>query len=148
MGFWSGAGRCCRCKVTVSGRALILFAFLLLTVDARWVTGAVAAAAVHELGHLAALWVFDVRVLGIRIDVPGAVIRTEPMEPSQELLCALSGPAFGLLLCLFRLWVPRTAVLALGQSLYNLIPVWPMDGGRGLLALRNICCKEREKGVQ
>ena len=150
MAWWFGAGRSSEsaCKWEVSARAMLSLAFLLLTMDVRWVMAAIFAGVVHEMGHCIALWLCDEPLLHIRIDIPGAVIRTGPMDDGQELLCALTGPVFGLLLLFFYRWIPRTAVIALGQSLFNLIPIYPLDGGRGLLALRNICCKEREKGVQ
>ncbi len=127
---------------------MILLALWLLAVPFRWVVGAMAAAAVHELGHLVLLWMHGVPVRKIEIDIGGAIIRTAPMEPIEELNCALAGPVAGVIVCLFWRWFPEAAVCAAVQTAFNLLPVYPLDGGRALAALRNICCKAGEKGVQ
>ncbi len=121
---------------------------MLLLADARWVLAAAAAAAVHELGHLAVLWMYGRRILGFRADLGGAVIRTEPLSARQELFCALAGPAAGLMTVLFARWVPRMALCALIQTGCNLLPIYPLDGGRVCRNIRNICCKDGPKGVQ
>ena len=50
----------------------------------------------------------------------------------QEFFCALTGPLGGLCLLPFLRWIPRIAICAGVQSLYNLLPVYPLDGGRAL----------------
>jgi stage IV sporulation protein FB len=66
-----------------------------------------------------------------------------PRNPLQELVIAIAGPAVNfLLLALFAFlpltyggWVPQLlGVLNLGMGLFNLIPAFPMDGGRVLRA--------------
>ena len=137
-----------RFRFRVTGRALIVLALWLLVLPLRWVTGVLTAAAVHELGHLSALWLWEVPVLGLEADWSGATILTGPMEPREELYCALAGPLAGILVCLFWRHFPEGAVCAGVQTLFNLLPLYPMDGGRALAAWRNICCKPGQKGVQ
>ena len=94
-----------------------------------------AAAAVHELGHLAALRLCGVGVTELRLGVLGAVIATKPMPPEIERLCAAAGPRASLLgLGMFRVF-PRFALLSGLLALANLLPVWPLDGGRILRTL-------------
>ena len=137
-----------RFRLRVTGRTLVVLALWLLTVPLEWVTGALSAALVHELGHLAALWLWEIPVLGMEIDVSGAVIHTPPLHDREELWCALAGPFAGGLVCLFWRWLPEAAVCAGVQTIYNLLPLYPLDGGRVWLAMRNICCKPGQKGVQ
>lgn len=54
------------------------------------------------------------------------------MSPGKELMCALAGPIGGLCLLLVAKWIPRTALCAALQSIYNFLPVYPLDGGRVL----------------
>ena len=135
-------------ELRIRGRALIGMAMWLLTVPFPWVLGSVMAAAIHELGHLAVLWIVECSVRSVEIDLGGAVIRSGPLEDREELWCALSGPLAGLLVCLFWRRFPEAAVCAGVQTLFNLIPLYPLDGGRVWRALRNICCKPGQKGVQ
>ena len=90
----------------------------------------------HELGHLAALAACGVRVERLRLRTLGAVIETEGCSSRAEALCALAGPAVNL----FAFWAlrrvePGAALLSLALALSNLLPVYPLDGGRALRAL-------------
>lgn len=121
-------------KITVEAGAYIALSAYLLLMPFSWVAGMILAAAVHELGHCAAVWLTDGRILGIRIGPGGAKIETAPMEPGQELLCALAGPAAGLLVCFLWWIIPQAAAIALVQTLFNLLPAGPFDGGRAARA--------------
>lgn len=107
-------------------------ALALLLLPLRWLIAAVMAAAVHELCHIFAVKICGSNLRKIEIGAFGAVIDVLPMSRGKELLCALAGPAGGLMLLLFARWLPRVAVCAAFQSLYNLLPVYPLDGGRAL----------------
>lgn len=122
-------------KICVEGEAWLMLGVYLLLMPFSWVAAMLTAGAVHELGHCAALLFLDESILEVRIGPFGAKIETFPLEPKRELYCALAGPLFGLLLCLFWRWIPKTAAFAICQSVFNLLPVWPMDGGRVLSAL-------------
>lgn len=122
----------------VTGRAWVAGALWLLLMPVQWVGAVIFAAAVHELGHLAALWAWGIAVRRLEIDAFGARIEAGEMEPGEELICALAGPAAGLVLCLFWHWIPRIGLIALMQSVFNLLPVYPLDGGRALKAAVNL----------
>lgn len=62
-------------------------------------------------------------------------IHTGDMSPAEAVICALSGPLGGLLLTLTIGYLPRLALCALVQSIFNLLPFYPLDGGRALRAM-------------
>lgn len=119
-------------KVSIEAGAYLLLALLIFLMPLRWLLAALTAAAVHELCHILAIHFCGGQVLDIQIGPGGAVIRTEPMNCAKELLCALAGPVGGFSLLLFARWLPRTAICAGFQSVYNLLPLYPLDGGRAL----------------
>ena len=110
----------------------IFAALLLLVLPIQWVFAAVLAAGLHELCHICAIRLCGSEIRHITLSGRGAVIEAEPMSYGKEFFCALAGPAGGLLLLLLARWLPRVAVCAGVQSLYNLLPVYPLDGGRAL----------------
>lgn len=93
------------------------------------------AAGVHELGHALAVVLCRGRILRLSLGASGARMETTPLSYRQEVLCALAGPLAGLSLLLVRRYAPWLALWGLMQSLYNLLPVYPLDGGRALRAL-------------
>lgn len=119
-------------SLAVSPVLCIFAALMLLVLPLQWVVAAAAAAAFHEFCHYFAVRIMGYQIFMIRIGFGGAVMETEAMTPSGELICALAGPLGALLLLLCVRWLPRVAVCAAAQSIYNLLPVYPLDGGRAL----------------
>lgn len=53
-----------------------------------------------------------------------------PMTAPREAVCALAGPLGSFVLVSLGKYWPELALMALGQGIFNLIPVYPLDGGR------------------
>ena len=133
----------------VSPFAFLMGALLLLTLPLPWLAGAAAAACVHELGHLLAIWLLDAGHPEFRMGCTGAKIHTAFSEPWREFVCAAAGPAASLLLLLVAKLFPRIALCGFVQGLYNLLPIYPMDGGRMLFCvLEGMAPEKAEKITQ
>ncbi|MDY3225349.1 MAG: hypothetical protein SOW84_05680 [Candidatus Faecousia sp.] len=121
--------------ILVDTFAFFVCAVLILMLPLDWLLSGLCAAALHEVGHIIAIYASGGNVLQIRIGVHGAEIRTDLRTTSQELCCAAAGPAVSLLLLLFCRTAPKLALCALIQGVFNLMPVYPLDGGRMLQCL-------------
>jgi Zn-dependent protease len=111
----------------------------------------------HELGHSLTAMRFGVHVRQILLTPIGGIAQFDqiPRRPSQELLITIAGPLVnfaiaGILWCIVDFpsgWTSDGATESLadflrvllrwnlGVGLFNLIPAFPMDGGRILRAL-------------
>jgi stage IV sporulation protein FB len=119
----------------------LLGALALLLLPFNWIISAVMAALWHEGCHWLALKLCGCRCYGISVGREGTVLETEFGTPAKEALCALAGPLGSILLLLFFRWIPRIAIFALIQGVYNLIPVYPLDGGRLIRSLLRLMVK-------
>jgi len=96
---------------------------------------------VHELSHSLVARRMGASVREIILFIFGgvAVIERLPKEPKKELAIAIAGPLASLSLALFML-IPLRLLTLFGYfnlvlALFNLIPAFPMDGGRVLRSL-------------
>lgn len=114
----------------------------------------------HELGHAMAARRYGISTKDITLYPIGGVARLEkmPEKPTQELAVALAGPAVNFIIALL-MWpiimqadfsadesgtvmiigahnfLPMLGMLNITLAVFNLIPAFPMDGGRVLRAL-------------
>jgi stage IV sporulation protein FB len=112
----------------------------------------------HEFGHALAARRYGIRTPDITLLPIGGMARLErmPSDPREEIIVALAGPAVNLCIWLVLIFVigvstdmlgvadlqepgqgfwSRLAAVNLFLAVFNLIPAFPMDGGRVLRAV-------------
>lgn len=98
----------------------------------------------HEVGHLIALCALRIRIRRISFRMSGALIETVPLSYTQELFVSVSGPTVNfILLCLCRRSHPLMAFLNFCLMVYNLLPLYPLDGGRVIYSILHILLPQR-----
>lgn len=124
--------------INVTPRFFILIAAGFLLFPLNWLIAWFIAVVVHESAHCLAITICGCKIHRISLDVTGAEIHTDLLTNLQTIFCALAGPACGLLLLFFTQKYPQLALCSLIQSLYNLLPIYPLDGGRILDSLTSL----------
>jgi Zn-dependent protease/CBS domain-containing protein len=115
----------------------------------------------HELGHALAARRYGIQTKDITLYPIGGVARLDsmPEKPSQELVVALAGPMVNVVIMLLlspfimqldlgstqdtqerllidaQTFLPMLGIVNVWLALFNLIPAFPMDGGRVLRAI-------------
>ena len=112
---------------------------LMLAVDRMGIMlPALAACCVHELGHIAAIFLTKGKISALRLCPWGIQIVSPSLtEGRVNFAVAVSGPAVNLILCtVLRKVAPPFAAIQLICGAFNLLPCNGLDGGdalRGLL---------------
>ena len=129
-----------------AGWGCVFLALLLLTVPVSLLAAAALAAVCHELCHVLAVILLGGRVERFSLTLGGAVLDISGLSCGREALASAAGPAGSLLLLLGLRRFPVLALCGLAQGCFNLLPVYPLDGGR-LLARILECLGKQEKAA-
>lgn len=137
-------------------KASTLFS-MLASIGAYWLAfgwkfavGLVLTIYVHEMGHVAMLMRYGMKA-SAPMFVPGLgamiMLKQHPANPREDARIGLAGPTWGLAAAAVAYAVSlatgwpswaATAKVAGWLNLFNLTPVWQLDGSRGFRALSNL----------
>ena len=127
-------------RLSISALALLLGALIYCTAAFSELAAILAPVIVHELGHIVTLRLYGLRIRRVSADLRGLCIEYGGLcEQQGHIVSALAGPAAGLAYAFAASWAAgRTGneVLSLSAgvsfllSVFNLLPILPLDGGR------------------
>lgn len=123
---------------------LLVLAALIYLDGQGLVLWSILACVIHELGHWVMIMLMGGKVRALRLTVVGAEMKLDTQHSlsyGREVAAALAGPAANLLTA----WISVLggwhlfAGLNLCFGVLNLIPVFPLDGGRALSFALAVC---------
>ena len=117
-------------EITAEPGFLFYVAILVLIIPIRLLFAWFIAVIIHELGHFIMLQLLHIKIYALKFKICGVLMISEPIDGWREAVCAAAGPLAGLCVSLFAEIMPCTAIVALFHSAYNLLPIYPLDGGR------------------
>ena len=101
----------------------------------EWLVAWLVAISFHEICHCFAVKLCGGKSYHLSVGFGGAIINCSELTGKCQLICLLAGPFGGLLLALLGRWFPRVALCTWVLSVYNLLPLLPLDGGQALQLL-------------
>lgn len=138
--------------LSLSSGIFLLLAVLYFFGGLEFLLGFIFAVAAHEMGHIFAIKLCGGSIRAVYVKINGAAIECYGLNGIlSELLSIIAGPAAGLLFAYITSLLGNhylnklllsTAGISLILSVYNLLPILPLDGGRILKVLLSCCLRE------
>lgn len=119
-------------KIDIKPIAYIYIVLLVFLIPLKWLFAWLFATVFHEVCHWLAVKLCGGEIYSLTVGLDGAKMECGLMSNSKKLLSILCGPFGGLILVLLGQWMPQVALCSWFLSMYNLLPLLPLDGGRVL----------------
>lgn len=124
-------------KVSIKENVYIYFVIILFLIPFQWLFAWLIAVCIHEFSHWLSVRLLGGKVYSLEIGMAGANMVCETLSKPKQILSVLSGPIGGFIIVLTGTRFPRLALCSWVLSVYNLLPLLPLDGGRALQILMN-----------
>lgn len=125
-------------KIYISPTSIIWIAVLFIFNNSH-IIELILAIALHELGHIICAMILKVKIHRFELSILGARLHMAgDISYLQEFLISLCGPLSGVIgfaLCIHHDFLFDFAILSLCLSVFNLLPLSTLDGGRILNSL-------------
>lgn len=131
-----------RVKIGVS-LLITIFGLLLPGTNPWFIAGVLAALAIHEISHLLTSNLLGYQVYELKLTIFGGCLAVDPLfgaNPNAEMVIAVAGPSANFLMALGVVYLDFLGFhhdyleywrqLNLSIGLVNLLPAYPLDGGR------------------
>lgn len=129
-------------RLEISAGAIFMLSALYFFGGLESIIAVAIAAAIHELGHIAAIKAFKGKIRRVRMSASGLCMSCFGLDSTaKEIAAFIMGPVFGLVLAYIASYygymlgnelLCETAGISLIFSVFNLLPALPLDGGRVL----------------
>lgn len=119
-------------NIFIKPNTYIYLTLLLLIIRIQWFISWLIAVLFHELCHYIVVKLCKGNVDIIEADLSGIKMHCDNLSNICRIVAILSGPLGGFLLCTLGRSFPRLAVCSFFLSIYNLLPILPLDGGQAL----------------
>ena len=125
-------------KLKIDPRFYVLLAALIFLLPLKWLAAWCVAACLHELFHFAVVKLCRGKIRIFSLNLGGADMECTDLSDKAYLFSVLAGPLGGFVLVLLGRWFPRLAICSWLLSVYNLLPILPLDGGQAFrIMLKN-----------
>ena len=129
-------------KISISASTVLYFAALAFF-DGAHILPLLSAVALHETGHILCAKILNVKIKRMVLSPLGARLEIKDnISYRNEILISIAGPLLGILgfglslLFLNRFpYIDRFAFISLALSIFNLLPLSTLDGGRAVFCL-------------
>lgn len=140
-------------QITINLQIFLFIILFILTKQIELYALMMFFALIHECGHIFAGLILKLKPKKLNIIPFGLSVTFESYEykklvETKKILIALAGPLTNILICIISLFIhmdyslKQTIIYSnILVALFNLIPIYPLDGGRILKGLIKLKCK-------
>ena len=122
-------------RVCIKFDTYIYLAVLLFLIPIQWLAAWLIAVICHEFCHYLAVYLCGGEIFSLTVGIGGANMESSNLSKKRRLVAILAGPIGGQLPVILSRWFPRLALCCWLLSIYNMLPILPLDGGQALQIL-------------